>query len=108
MRLIEGKLLDCKKFSQEDFQLFLESPLKVKVLDNFKSDFKVMKLFLDELIIKVKDYIKVMNEEGGKLIPRIERVSKICNNNLCPKQLMKQIFFENMDLLISSLKKHCA
>ncbi len=47
MRLNEGKLLDCKKFTLEEFQLFLESPLKGKVLENFMNDFKVMKLFLD-------------------------------------------------------------
>ena len=56
------------------------------------NDFKVMKLFLDELIVKVKDYVKGMKGEGGKLLPRVERSSKICNNNLPPKQLMKQIY----------------
>lgn len=85
MRLKDGKLLDCKKFTEEEFQLFLESPLKAKVLDNFMNDFKVMKLFLDELITKVKQYISDMRKDEKPLPPRIERISKICNGNLCNK-----------------------
>ncbi len=48
-----------------------------------------------------------MKDEGGKLQPRVERISKICNNNLPPKQLMKQIYAESMELLMGSLKKQC-
>lgn len=33
--------------------LFVKSPLKEKMLDKFKNDFTVMKMFFDELVKKV-------------------------------------------------------
>lgn len=68
------------------------------------NDFKVMKLFLDELILKVKDYIKKIKEDG-EMTPRIERIGKVCNNNLCPKELMRTIYAENMEVLMGYLRK---
>lgn len=52
IRLKEGKV-NSKAFTDEEFMLFVKSPLKDKMLDKFKNDFTVMKMFFDELVKKV-------------------------------------------------------
>lgn len=54
IRLKEGKLGDCTLFSEEEFKSFHESPFKNKIMENLKNDFNIMKMFLEDLIKKVK------------------------------------------------------
>jgi len=46
VRLKEEKI-NSKVFTDEEFQLFTKSPLKVKIMEKFKNDFTVMKIFFD-------------------------------------------------------------
>lgn len=71
------------------------------------NDFKVMKLFLDELIVKVKQYITNIRKNTEQPVPaKIERISKICNSNLCNKDVMKVVLKENLEELLKSIREH--
>ena len=46
IRLKEGKV-NSKAFTEEQYQLFVKSPLREKIMEKFKNDFTVMKMFFD-------------------------------------------------------------
>lgn len=81
IRLKEGKV-NSKAFTEEEFSYFIKSPLKEKILEKFKNDFTVMKMFFDELVKKVDTYLK---NYDGPLPDNYSRIKKICNQSLCPK-----------------------
>lgn len=58
-------------------------------MEKFKNDFTVMKMFFDELMKKVQTYIA---EHEGPLPESLGRIKKICNQNLCPKELFSEIY----------------
>jgi hypothetical protein len=95
IRLKEGKV-NSKAFTEEEFAYFIKSPLKEKILEKFKNDFTVMKMFFDELVKKVDTYLK---NYDGPLPDNYSRIKKICNQSLCPKELFSQIFAESIDEL---------
>lgn len=51
-------------------------------MEKFKNDFQVMKMFFDELMKKVQSYIATYE---GPLPDRLNRIKKICNQNLCAR-----------------------
>jgi len=61
-----------------------------------------MKMFFDELMKKVQGYI---TSYEGALPDSLTRIKKICNQNLCPKELFSEIFGENIDELYEICKK---
>lgn len=67
IRLKEGKIGDCSLFTEEEFKLFLESPFKNKIIENLKNDFNIMKMFLEDLIKKVKENLE-KNVENDSLL----------------------------------------
>ena len=56
IRLKEGKV-NSKAFSDEEYSLFVKSPLREKMMEKFKNDFTVMKMFFDELVKKVEGHL---------------------------------------------------
>lgn len=46
-------------------------------------------MFFDELMKKVQTYIA---EYQGPLPENLNRIKKICNQNLCPKELFSEIY----------------
>ena len=52
IRLKEGKI-NSKEFTEEEFALFIKTPLRDKILEKFKNDFTVMKMFFDEIMKKI-------------------------------------------------------
>ena len=66
------------------------------MMEKFKNDFTVMKMFFDELVKKVEGHL---SSYEGPLPENLERVKKICNQSLCPKELFSQIFAESIDEL---------
>ena len=46
IRLKEGKI-NSQAFTEEQYQLFVKSPLREKIMEKFKNDFTVMKMFFD-------------------------------------------------------------
>lgn len=58
-------------------------------MEKFKNDFTVMKMFFDELMKKVQGYIAAYE---GPLPESLSRIKKICNQNLCPKELFSEIY----------------
>ena len=48
----EGKI-NSKEFTEEEFALFIKTPLRDKILEKFKNDFTVMKMFFDEIMKKI-------------------------------------------------------
>lgn len=67
----------------------MNSPLRDKIMEKFKTDFTVMKMFFDELMKKVQTYI---SEYQGQLPESLNRIKKICNQSLCPRELFSEIF----------------
>lgn len=72
----------------------MKSSLKDKILEKFRNDFTVMKMFFDELMKKVEGHIKAYE---GPLPDKLTRIKKICNEKLCPKEIFSEIFAENID-----------
>ena len=56
IRLKEGKI-NSKAFTEQEYELFVKSPLREKIMEKFKNDFTVMKMFFEELMKKVEGYI---------------------------------------------------
>ena len=81
--------MGSKAFSDDEFSLFLKSPLREKMKEEFKNDFIVMKIFFNELVKKVEGHL---NSYEGPFPESLERVKEICNQTLCPKKLFSQIF----------------
>ena len=65
-------------------------------MDKFKNDFTVMKMFFDELVKKVENYLAKFE---GDLPENLKRIKKICNQSLCAKELFAQIYNETIDEL---------
>lgn len=95
IRLKEGKV-NSKAFTEQEYELFVKSPLREKIMEKFKNDFTVMKMFFEELMKKVEVYI---GSYEGPLPENLQRIKKICNQSLCPKDLFSQIFSESIDEL---------
>lgn len=95
IRLKEGKI-NSKAFTEEEYQLFVNSSLRDKIMEKFKNDFTVMKMFFDELMKKVQAHL---NKWEGELPENLKRIKKICNQALCPKDLFVQIYNETIDEL---------
>lgn len=100
VRLKEGKI-NSKAFTEDEYQLFIKSPLKDKILEKFRNDFTVMKMFFDELMKKVETYI---SKYEGPLPDRLTRIKKICNEKLCPREIFSEIYTENIDELYNICK----
>lgn len=94
IRLKEGKI-NSKEFTEEEFALFMKTPLRDKILEKFKNDFTVMKMFFDEIMKKIFAYLNGFDSLPDNLV----RLKKICNQNLCPKDLFSEIFSESIDEL---------
>lgn len=88
IRLKEGKV-NSKAFTEDEYELFVNSPLRDKIMEKFKNDFTVMKMFFDQLMKKVQGYIA---EYQGSLPNDLSRIKKICNQNLCPRELFSEIY----------------
>jgi len=56
IRLKEGKV-NSKMFTEEEYKLFINNPIREKIMEKFKNDFTVMKMFFDELVKKVEPYL---------------------------------------------------
>jgi len=56
IRLKEGKI-NSKAFTEEEYQIFVNSSLRDKIMEKFKNDFTVMKMFFDELTKKVEAFL---------------------------------------------------
>lgn len=56
IRLKEGKI-NSKAFTEEQYKLFVNNNIRDKIMDKFKNDFTVMKMFFDELVKKVENYL---------------------------------------------------
>ena len=95
IRLKEGKI-NSKAFSEEQYRLFINNNIRDKIMDKFKNDFTVMKMFFDELVKKVEAYLAKLDPE---LPEALKRIKKICNQSLCPKELFAQIYNETVDEL---------
>lgn len=52
IRLKEGKV-NSQMFTEDQYKLFVNNPIKDKIMEKFKNDFTVMKMFFDELVKKV-------------------------------------------------------
>lgn len=74
-------------------------------MEKFKNDFTVMKMFFDELMKKVTDYI---GSYQGPLPDNLTRIKKICNQNLCPREVFSEIFAESIDELYEICKRAMA
>ena len=88
IRLKEGKI-NSKAFSEEQYRLFINNNIRDKIMEKFKNDFTVMKMFFDELVKKVEAYLAKLE---GDLPDSLKRIKKICNQSLCPKELFAQIY----------------
>ena len=88
IRLKEGKI-NSKAFSEEQYRLFINNNIRDKIMEKFKNDFTVMKMFFDELVKKVEAYLAKLE---GELPDSLKRIKKICNQSLCPKELFAQIY----------------
>jgi hypothetical protein len=104
IRLKEGKV-NSKAFTEQEYELFVKSPLREKIMEKFKNDFTVMKMFFEELMKKVEGHI---SSYEGPLPDNLQRIKKICNQSLCPKELFSQIFAESIDELYEICKKALA
>lgn len=56
IRLKEGKV-NSQMFTEDQYKLFVNNPIKDKIMEKFKNDFTVMKMFFDELVKKVQPYL---------------------------------------------------
>jgi hypothetical protein len=56
IRLKEGKI-NSKAFTEEQYKLFVGNSIRDKIMEKFKNDFTVMKMFFDELVKKVESYL---------------------------------------------------
>ena len=56
IRLKEGKI-NSKAFTEEQFKYFTNNSIRDKIMEKFKNDFTVMKMFFDQLVKKVEAYI---------------------------------------------------
>lgn len=56
IRLKEGKI-NSKAFTEEQYKLFINNSIREKIMEKFKNDFTVMKMFFDELVKKVEVYL---------------------------------------------------
>ena len=74
-------------------------------MEKFKNDFTVMKMFFEELMKKVETYLAAYE---GPLPDNLQRIKKICNQSLCPKDLFSQIFAESIDELYEICKRALA
>ena len=71
-------------------------------MEKFKNDFTVMKMFFEELMRKVDGFL---NSYEGPLPDNLQRIKKICNQSVCPKDLFSQIFAESIDQLYGICKR---
>ena len=101
IRLKEGKI-NSKAFTEQEYELFVKSPLREKIMEKFKNDFTVMKMFFEELMKKVEGYI---SSYEGPLPDNLQRIKRICNQSLCPKDLFSQIFAASIDELYEICKR---
>ena len=60
----------------------MNNNIRDKIMEKFKNDFTVMKMFFDELVKKVETYL---GKYEGELPENLKRIKKICNQSLCPK-----------------------
>lgn len=95
IRLKEGKI-NSKAFTEEQYKLFVNNNIRDKIMEKFKNDFTVMKMFFDELVKKVEAYLAKCE---GDLPENLKRIKKICNQSLCPKELFAQIYNETVNEL---------
>lgn len=68
-------------------------------MDNLKNDFNIMKMFLEDLIKKVKDNLEKGEQVDPLLKDKKVKIQKICNSSLAPKELMREIFTEHINEL---------
>ena len=54
-------------------------------MDSLKNDFNIMKMFLEDLIKKVKENLEKGWETDPGLKDNKSKIQKICNSSLCPK-----------------------
>lgn len=58
-----------------------------------------MKMFLEDLIKKVKDNLEKGEQVDPLLKDKKVKIQKICNSSLAPKELMREIFTEHINEL---------
>lgn len=56
IRLKQGKI-NSKAFTEQQFKLFINNNIRDKIMEKFKNDFTVMKMFFDQLVKKVELYL---------------------------------------------------
>lgn len=93
---LKEKNINSKAFTEEQYKLFVNNNIRDKIMDKFKNDFTVMKMFFDELVKKVENYLSKFE---GDLPENLKRIKKICNQSLCAKELFAQIYNETIDEL---------
>lgn len=101
IRLKEGKI-NSKAFTEEQYKLFVGSSMRDRIMEKFKNDFTVMKMFFEDLVVKVSTYL---DKFEGELPEKLKLIKKICNHNLYPKDQFLKIYQQNIDELAEACAK---
>ncbi|KAL4430276.1 hypothetical protein ABPG74_019435 [Tetrahymena malaccensis] len=108
---LKTKVLEkSKKFTQEQWKVFVKSKERLQLLNFIEKDFEVIKQFFEELMKKAGNYFE--NLIQSKTIKKeeeeqVKMMQSICNKTLIEKNKFDNIYYQALCEFYTFFKQYC-
>ncbi|EAS06587.2 Serine/Threonine kinase domain protein (macronuclear) [Tetrahymena thermophila SB210] len=108
---LKTKVLEkSKKFTQEQWKVFVKSKERLQLLNFIEKDFEVIKQFFEELMKKAGNYFE--NLIQSKTIKKeeeeqVKMMQSICNKTLIEKNKFDSIYYQALCEFYTFFKQYC-
>jgi hypothetical protein len=93
MRINMGETQEFKRFTMEDWVLFLGNPVSKALLKTLTTDLTIVKTLFTRCLDQTTAYI-ASKTRNGEIIGKLKTLSSVCDNNLGDKILFESVFNE--------------